>query len=150
MDDVYYSVWKILKSNKTAHEPIAIEQARQIYQACMNTSKYSTDNQIQFITEFITIIDVFSRQNFVVQIKEIGLQPIIDYLRMVHLPELPLLLMTTNQNTSQEFDWIRSIAKIKRTIGIDIIFGFHIIPLNRSKTRVILSEPKMNLFSPHE
>lgn len=82
----------------------------------------------------------------------IGLQPVIDYLRMFHLPEYPSIIDTNNnqEDSSFQFDWIRSIAEIKRTIGMDILFGFDIFPdpSNRTNNRIVIGSPEADSVLP--
>lgn len=87
----------------------------------------------------------------------VGLQPVIDYLRLFHLPEFPSLIDDShNKNNNEEsrksvqFDWIRSIAEIKRTIGMDIIFGFDIFPdpSNRTRNRIVIGAAEMDSVFP--
>lgn len=85
----------------------------------------------------------------------VGLQPVIDYLRMFHLPEYPTFIDNKNNNNEEahkplEFDWIRSIAEIKKTIGMDILFGFDIFPdpSNRTKNRIVIGAPETNSVLP--
>lgn len=84
----------------------------------------------------------------------IGLQPVIDYLRMFHLPEYPSFIDTSNNQDDArkpfEFDWIRSIAEIKRTIGMDILFGFDIFPdpSNRTNNRIVIGAPEADSVLP--
>lgn len=81
----------------------------------------------------------------------IGLQPVIDYLRMFHLPEYPSIIDTNEDvQNSFEFDWIRSIAEIKRTIGMDILFGFDIFPdpSNRTNNRIVIGAPEADSVLP--
>lgn len=85
----------------------------------------------------------------------IGLQPVIDYLRMFHLPEFPSFIDDKNNHNDEnrkpfEFDWIRSIAEIKRTIGMDILFGFDIFPdpSNRTRNRIVIGAPEADSVLP--
>ena len=85
----------------------------------------------------------------------IGLQPVIDYLRIFHLPEFPTFIDEKNGNNEEnhdsfKFDWIRSIADIKRTIGMDILFGFDIFPdpSNRTRNRIVIGAPDTNTVLP--
>lgn len=87
----------------------------------------------------------------------IGLQPVVDYLRMFHLPEYPSFIDDKSNNNNNEeihnqfeFDWIRSIAEIKRTIGMDILFGFDIFPdpSNRTKNRIVIGAPETDSVLP--
>lgn len=83
----------------------------------------------------------------------IGLQPVIDYLRLFHLPEYPSLIDKQINDDAQkpfEFDWIRSIAEIKRTIGMDILFGFDIFPdpSNRTNNRIVIGAPEADAVLP--
>lgn len=65
----------------------------------------------------------------------VGLQPVIDYLHTVHLPEFPSFIdeqiSKDKTHNSTEFDWIRTIAEIQRSVRTDILFGFGIYADNR-------------------
>lgn len=112
----------------------------------MNTSKYF-NKEIDMITGQT---GYYGFVIFVGQMNEIGLQPVIDYLRMVRLPALPSFIAPTFKNTSLEFDWIRSIAEVKRTTGINVLFGFDVTMFNQTNTYIGIGDPKMNSFFPHE
>lgn len=79
----------------------------------------------------------------------LGLQPIIDYLRLFHLPSFPSIVKK-QKNGSHEFRWVTSIAEIKRTIGLDVVFGFDIFPdpANRTRNRIVLGTPETNSVLP--
>lgn len=54
----------------------------------------------------------------------------IDYLRQFNLPSLPTAIsdnILKNTNVSSNgFEWMRSIAEIKKTTGFDVIIGFDV------------------------
>lgn len=82
----------------------------------------------------------------------IGLQPVLDYLRIFGLPIFPSIIDRDKDGvgTNKDFDWIDAIAKIKRTSGLDVIFGFDILPdpTNRTRNRIALGTPESNSVLP--
>lgn len=81
----------------------------------------------------------------------LGLRPLLDYIKLVNLPETPSILKNeTASNRSDDFNWIRTIALIKRTFGADIIFGFDIFPdpSNKSINRLVLGTPESGSVLP--
>lgn len=68
---------------------------------------------------------------------ELGLQPVLDYLSVFQLPDYPSILneMVGNiPDPNRKFDWVTTIAVIKRVFGIDILVGFDIFPDPQNKT----------------
>lgn len=82
----------------------------------------------------------------------LGLQPIIDYLRFFHLPSYPTIIDNEiGKNVSNiDFDWIESIALIKRVVSADVIVGFDIFPdpTNRAQNRIVLGTPETTSVLP--
>lgn len=82
----------------------------------------------------------------------IGLRAPLDYLEYFRLPNYPSIIATENDESTnlKEFDWIDTIAQIKKTIGLDIIFGFDIFPdpTNKTRNRIVLGSPELNSVLP--
>lgn len=87
------------------------------------------------------------------QMDSLGLQPVIEYLEMFHLPDYPSILdkdVNSNKTTDENFDWIESIALIKKYFGMDVIIGFDIFPdpTNRTSNRIVLGTPETTALLP--
>lgn len=82
----------------------------------------------------------------------LGIEPVIDYLRIFHLPSYPTFIDSeTGKNSSSfDYDWIESIADIKRIVSADIIIGFDIFPdpTNRQRNRIVLGTPETTSVLP--
>lgn len=75
----------------------------------------------------------------------LGLKPVQNYLKQFLLPNYPTILNVTNVNyTNYKFDWINSIAMIKKFFGADFIIGFEILPdpSNRTINRLVFGTPE--------
>lgn len=81
-----------------------------------------------------------------------GLRPVIDYLTKLHLPDYPSILLKEidADKSPATFDWIQSIAAIKRIFGADVIIGFDIFPdpTNRTRNRIVLGTPETDAVLP--
>lgn len=79
---------------------------------------------------------------------KLGLDPAIYYLRLFQLPSYPSILNELSVDEAikpgQKFDWIKSIAMIKRHLGLDILIGFNIIsnPIDQTENLINLGKPK--------
>lgn len=86
-------------------------------------------------------------QLFAEQIDTLGLKPAIEYLRSLHLPDYPSaideMFHLKKDTPNKNFDWVTSIAEIKKTIDVDLILGFVIIPnfKNNTKPKILFSMP---------
>jgi hypothetical protein len=67
---------------------------------------------------------------------------IFDLLKQFNLPLIPSYFNFT-EPSSQPFDWIETIVKIKMATGSDVLIGFDIFPdpTDRSINRVVLGSP---------
>lgn len=73
----------------------------------------------------------------------LGLQPIIDYLRVFALPTVPRIFNISVNATlvrpAEPFDWIRTVAIIRRTLGSDMLIGFDTVPNPTNRTVKMLA-----------
>ncbi|GAB0092734.1 neprilysin [Sergentomyia squamirostris] len=112
-----------LQENNTDDEPLPVQQTRNIFSACMDTE----------------------------EMDKLGLQPIYKYLKMFNLPIIPTILNITDVDYSTyTFDWIKSVAAIKRYFGMDVMIGFDLMPdpENRSVFRMAIGTPEMDTGIP--
>ncbi|KAG4074705.1 hypothetical protein HA402_008803 [Bradysia odoriphaga] len=115
-----------LQSNVTREEPTSVSQAKIMYRACMD----------------------------IVAMDKLGLQPVIDYLKKWRLPSTPTILNVTDNHVVQylnySFDWVQSIAVIKKQFGGDLIIGFDIFPdpTNRTIMRIVVGTPESEAILP--
>lgn len=81
-----------------------------------------------------------------------GLRPVFNYLSKLNLPNYPSILNkeTISDTPPIEFDWIQSVAAIKRIFGADVIIGFDIFPdpTNRTRNRIVLGTPETDSVLP--
>lgn len=82
----------------------------------------------------------------------IGLRAPLKYLEYFQLPKFPTIISKEDEDSSsfKNFDWIETIAKIKRTIGLDVLFGFDIFPdpTNKTRNRIVLGTPEPSSVLP--
>lgn len=82
----------------------------------------------------------------------LGLQPTIDYLHQFYLPTYPTAINTEIADGAaiENFNWIESIAEIKRYTSADVIFGFDIFPdpTNRTRNRIVIGTPETTSVLP--
>lgn len=71
-----------------------------------------------------------------------GYGPLFKYLNDVNLPNIPTMIAKP-QLTDVKFDWIRTIVKVKRSLGADKIIGFDVFPdpKNRSVKFLAIGSP---------
>ncbi|XP_052865910.1 neprilysin-1 [Anopheles cruzii] len=115
------NIRQYLQANDSVLDPKPVTQARIMYRACMN----------------LTAMD------------RLGYEPIYKHLKKFHLPPYPSILNVTNTTKSSDFegygfDWIRSLAKIKQLLGMDIFIGFDVYPdpQHRDYNRLVLGTPE--------
>jgi membrane metallo-endopeptidase-like protein 1 len=103
-----------IKQPKNETEPYPVTQAKMVYKSCIDSA---ANDKLEF-------------------------QPLFRFLKQYHLPKLPTLLKDPDaENLS--VDWIKSIVKIKRSLGADKIIGFEIFPdpKNRSVNYLAIGSP---------
>lgn len=84
------------------------------------------------------------------------MEPLFKYLKEFHLPVLPSILNITLKQESQKdktirtFDWVKSIAEIKRSTGGDLFIGFDVIPdpRERQKKSIVFGTPETESMLP--
>lgn len=101
------------KSDKNG-EPVPVTMARKLFQSCLNSP--ATD-KLQFT-------------------------PLFHLLKDFHLPKIPTLIGDST-TADFKFDWVKSIVKIKRSLGADKLIGFEIFlnPKNRTEKYLALGSP---------
>ncbi|XP_055613594.1 neprilysin-like [Uranotaenia lowii] len=114
-DKVYGIIRDRLMSNATDDDPLPVQKAKAMYMGCL-----SSDHR-----------------------KKEGYKAVEKLLKKVGLPLLPKLVDGTPLPKNYKFDWISSIARVKRILGLNVIIGFDIVndfQANGVK-RMILSFP---------
>lgn len=87
------------------------------------------------------------------QMNRLGLYPALKYLRLMGLPSYPSILDELAADgasfSRDKFDWIKSIAKIKKYLCIDMLIGFHIVsnPVNQTEKFVYLGKSAGTVLS---
>ncbi|KAL1396525.1 hypothetical protein pipiens_010466 [Culex pipiens pipiens] len=102
-----------LQKNDSDSEPEPVRQSRAMYRACMN----------------LTAMD------------SLGYDPIFTVLSELQLPNLPTILnLTDTDYAAYSYDWIRSLAKVKQQLQLDVLFGFDVFPdpKDRDHNRLVL------------
>uniref|UniRef100_A0A8W7K8Z3 Uncharacterized protein n=1 Tax=Anopheles albimanus TaxID=7167 RepID=A0A8W7K8Z3_ANOAL len=115
------NIRQYLQANDSMLDPKPVTNARVMYRACMNLSAMD----------------------------RLGYEPVFKYLKHLHLPPYPSILNVTNTTNEPNFDgygfdWIRSLAKIKRMLGMDVFIGFDVYPdpQHRDYNRLVLGTPE--------
>lgn len=95
------NIRQYLQRNDSFDDPKPVIQARGMYRGCMN----------------LTAMDA------------LGYDPLFKLLDTYNLPNYPTMLNLTEVDyESYDFDWIRSLAKVKQLLGMDIMIGFDVFP----------------------
>ncbi|KAH8417812.1 hypothetical protein KR222_006234 [Zaprionus bogoriensis] len=124
-------VRQFLKSNISSSEPSAVGMAKTMYTACMDTQ----------------LLD------------ERNLEPLVQYIQEFRLPLLPSALNLTLSSSSRyssmdvsntSFNWLDTVASIKRHLSLDLMIGFDVFPdpLNRTINRIALGTPETDSAFP--
>lgn len=68
--------------------------------------------------------------------------PLFRFLKEYNLPKIPTMIIDP-QAMDVQFDWVKSIVKIKKSLGVDKLIGFEIFPdpKNRSDKYLALGSP---------
>uniref|UniRef100_A0A182P744 Uncharacterized protein n=1 Tax=Anopheles epiroticus TaxID=199890 RepID=A0A182P744_9DIPT len=110
-----------LQANSSEFDPKPVVQARAMYAACMN----------------LTAMD------------RLGYGPVFKYLKQFQLPPYPSILNVTDPAEPPAFkgygfDWVKSLAKIKQLLGMDIFIGLDVYPdpRHRDYNRLVLGTPE--------
>lgn len=106
-----------LKEKPSSEEPLPVKQAKMMYKSCMDTS--SAD--------------------------KLAFQPLFHFLKKFNLPKIPTLI-TQPEAEDFQYDWIKSIVKIKRSLGADKLLGFEVFsdPKNRSINYLAMGSPSQD------
>lgn len=95
-------------------EPLPVTKARMLFQSCLDSAE---NDKLQFT-------------------------PLFELLKSFSLPKIPTLVRDPTAS-DVKFDWVKSIVKIKRSLGSDKLIGFEIFPdpKNRSEKYLALGSP---------
>lgn len=91
-------------------EPEPVTKARFLYKSCLDSS---ASDKLQFSTLY-------------------------RYLKDFGLPRVPTLVTDPTAEDVQ-YDWIKGIARIKRSLGADKLIGFEIFPDPKNRTEKYLA-----------
>lgn len=80
---------------------------------------------------------------------KLGLEVVAEYLAEFYLPRFPTILNVTD-NSRYKFDWVKSVATIKKRFEADLIIGFDVFPdpMDRSINRIALGAPESGSMLP--
>nr|XP_029723125.1 neprilysin-11-like isoform X2 [Aedes albopictus] len=104
---VYRIIRGHLETNVTQEDPKPVAQAKVMYKACLGRA-YRNHYGYTAVRELL---------------KELG------------LPLIPSLLSSTKISEKFGFDWVSSVAKIRRTLGLNVLVGLSIEPDYRDWNR---------------
>lgn len=101
-------------SDKDGGEPVPVTKARLLFRSCLDSA---ASDKLSFDSLF-------------------------RLLKEYNLPRIPTMISNPTA-TDVEFDWIKSIVKVKRSLGVDKLIGFEIFPdpKNRSEQFLALGSP---------
>lgn len=119
---VLRSIRYFLQSNITDNDPDAVKQTKIMYKACMDTESMN----------------------------KLGLKVILKYLTEFNLSKFPIILNVTKPSKYYKFNWIQSVALIKKIFEADLIIGADIFPdpSNRSINRIAIGTPESGTMLP--
>ncbi|XP_058817652.1 uncharacterized protein LOC131680955 [Topomyia yanbarensis] len=112
-DNVYRYIMAKLEKNVSQSDPKPVVQSKAMYKACLDTAAR----------------------------KQQGFKAVPKYLKEFGLPTIPTLLNYTKTTPRNfKFDWISSVAKIQRKLGLNVIIGFDVVPdyLDKTHNRLTL------------
>ncbi|XP_062565122.1 endothelin-converting enzyme 1-like isoform X2 [Armigeres subalbatus] len=105
---IYRNIRTQLETNISRSDPKPVAQAKSMYKACLSEA---------------------NRERY-------GYTAVQRYLREFDLPLTPTLLNRTKTSFRKyKFDWISSVAKIQRKLGLNVIVGFDIEQDHQDKNR---------------
>ncbi|XP_021705843.1 endothelin-converting enzyme 2 isoform X2 [Aedes aegypti] len=105
---VYRIIRGHLDTNVTQADPKPVAQAKFMYRACLGKAYR----------------------------KHYGYTAVRRFLKELDLPVIPTLLNNSEiTNQEYEFDWISSVAKIQRKLGLNVLLGFTFEPDHRDQNR---------------
>nr|XP_029723135.1 neprilysin-11-like [Aedes albopictus] len=104
---IYRNIRMHLEANVSQSDPKPVAQAKVMYKACRSgADRYSEFTEVK------------------------------HYMEEFGLPLIPTLLNGTKTSLLKyDFDWVSSVAKIQRKLGLDVIVGFNIVPDHQNKDR---------------
>lgn len=105
---IYRNIRTQLEANVTRSDPKPVAQAKSMYKACLSEA---------------------NRERY-------GFTAVQSYLKEFGLPLTPTFLNRTKTSARKyKFDWISSVAKIQRKLGLNVIVGFNIEQDHQDKNR---------------
>lgn len=112
---------KKLQQKQKQDEPYPVSQAKMFYKSCIDT----------------------------ISIDKLEFQALFRYLKLFNLPKIPTFLTNPDAENFQH-DWLKSIVKIKRTLGADKLIGFEVFndPRNRSVNYLAIGSPSQETELP--
>jgi len=90
--------------------PLPVVQSRYLFQSCLDTT---AGDKLEY-------------------------ESIFKLLKSYNLPKIPTMI-TSPADIDYKFDWIKSIVKIKRSLGADKLIGFEIFPDPKNRTQKYLA-----------
>uniref|UniRef100_A0A8D8A0M2 Neprilysin n=3 Tax=Culex pipiens TaxID=7175 RepID=A0A8D8A0M2_CULPI len=105
---IFRNIRSQLERNASRTDPKPVAQARTMYQACLNYDAREKE----------------------------GAKVIAKYLQEFGLPTLPTLLNHTRFGPRRyKFDWIATVARIQRKLGLNVLIGFDIVMDQEDRNR---------------
>ncbi|XP_055544636.1 neprilysin-4-like [Wyeomyia smithii] len=122
---IYRNIMAHLGTNASRSDPKPVSQSKAMYRSCLNHDAR----------------------------KQEGFRAVSKYMRGLGLPAIPTLLnQSRSSSETYELDWISSVARIRRKLGLNVIIGFDIVPdyrdSNRNRLTFGYSSSSPNIQSP--
>lgn len=131
---IYRNIRAHLERDAKRFDPKPVAQAKVMYRSCLGSGMLCGD--FWGYWKFVNLIFLAGQR------KAEAVQEIVQNLREFGLPTIPSFL---NQGESTKFDWVVSLAKIQRKLGLNILIGFEVMTdyrdSNQSRIRVDYRKP---------
>ncbi|XP_072942732.1 endothelin-converting enzyme homolog [Epargyreus clarus] len=113
-----YTVVRDFLSRNSSHQPRPVQQAKDMYTACMDTETLDKRE----------------------------LRPVLKILESLGLPSYPTYINVSEkfEYSAYTFDWLEVVIQIKIQLGMDVLIGFDIFtdPKNSSIYRLVMGSPE--------
>lgn len=103
---------KLLSKSKNDDkaEPVPVRKARMMFKSCLDTDAND----------------------------KLGFGPLFKLLKEYNLPKIPTLI-SDPEAVDTQYDWIKSVVRVKRSLGADKLIGFEIFPDPKNRTQQFLA-----------
>ncbi|XP_052742140.1 endothelin-converting enzyme 2 [Bicyclus anynana] len=113
-----YAVVRDFLTHNTTDQPKPVQQAKDLYTACMDTEK----------------------------LDKLSLKPVFKILKSLGLPLYPTFVNATEHfdYSTYKFDWLEAVINVKTQLGMDVLIGFDLFtdPKNSLVYRLVMGSPE--------